>query len=282
MKKRFFLAFLVLFVAFCYRLGFPFWNTLKSYGIMPIYDLYMVKNSLLHQKGIGFFIPGGMKTKQKDWYPYMLHHHAGDAFSHYMGRQVSLDILYSFGHFDFWKGSSSFYNMDSPYYGAFYGGYAVFPQDQNWIYGFDEDGNIDMEEIKKVPMFDQTYLVLPSIGLPTGKGIFRTKIKNIRYGQSYMREKDWVRIDAEIETNAPTHQAARTNYPGYVQYGKPHNSYYQGQDYPIISLKGRIYVKYFEEYQGTFFLYVMARDEKILDECDQNFLSHAFIGMAGT
>jgi hypothetical protein len=244
---------------------------------MPIYDLGVVKDSTLYQKGIHFHIPDGRQTREKDWYPYMLHHNGSKAFSEYIGKDVSLDILYSFGHFEFWKGSSSFYNLDSPYCGAFYGGYAVFPQDVQWRYGFDQNGHPSIEELSKVPIFDQVHLVLPSVGLTTDQGVFHYQSKDIQLHQSYIGYSDWLRIDADIQTNAPIHQRNTTNYPGYYQYGLPRLDWFRGKNYPPINLKGRTYIRYFEEYGGTFFLYIMAQDEDTLEKYDQQLLSAASI-----
>ncbi|MFT9493377.1 hypothetical protein [Anaerosolibacter sp.] len=244
---------------------------------MPIYDLGVVKDSTLHQKDIRFHIPDGRQTREKDWYPYMLHHNGSEAFSQYIGKNVSLDILYSFGHFDFWKGSSSFYDLDSPYCGAFYGGYAVFPQDPQWRYGFDQNGFPSIDELSKVPIFDQLHLVLPSVGLTADQGVFRYQTKDIQFHQSYIGYTDWVKVDADIQTNAPIHQRDHADFPGYYQYGFPYPAWFRDVSYPVINLKGRTYARYFEEYNGTFFLYIMATNEDTLEKCDQQLLSASSI-----
>ena len=98
-------------------IGYPFWDTLKSYGVMYIYDKGVIRNSYLNKKNILFSIPGGTFTSEKDWYPFMLHYDASPDFSKYIGRELSCMILYSFGSFDFMKGSSNIYNSNSPYQG---------------------------------------------------------------------------------------------------------------------------------------------------------------------
>lgn len=134
-----------------------------------------------------------------------------------------------------------------------------------------------MDELSQVPSFDQTHLVLPSVGLSSDQVTFRYQIKDVQYNQSYMGYNGWVKIDADIETNAPIHQRDHVNYPGYYQYGLPHPPWFPGVNYPVIILKGRTYVRYFEEYGGTFFLYVMAQDANTLNKCDQQLLSAASI-----
>ncbi len=277
MKKRWFISLLILFILLSHLGKFPFWYTFRSYVLMPLYDLDVVKSSTLHQKGIRFHIPSGIQTLTKDWYPYMLHHNGSKAFSQHIGKRVSLDILYSFGYFDFWKGSSSFYDLNSPYCGAFYGGYAVFTHNPLWTYGFDQEGSISMDELSRVPSFDQTHLVLPSIGLSSDQGVFHYQVKDIQYNQSYIGYIGWVRIDTDIQTNAPIHVGTLKDYPGYYQYGVPPPTWFHGVNYPVVALKGRTYVRYFEEHGGTFFLYVMAQDEETLNQCDQQLLSASSI-----
>ncbi|QEK11041.1 hypothetical protein FQB35_00885 [Crassaminicella thermophila] len=273
MKKIIFICFLS-FIILCNVLDFTFWDSLKSYAFMYLYDK---TQNTLHKKGINFYIPGGLKTRKKDWYPLMLHYDASKYFSQYIKKDVSLYILYSFGAFDFFKGSSNFYNHASPYYASFYGGYAVFCNDSDRPYGFDKKGNINIEEIKKVPMFDQTHLVLPSVGCPKDKVFFETTVQKIAYNQTYIGMNGWTKIDAIIKSNAPIHKKSSIKNTGYIQYGKPHKNFYKGYEYPLISLKGRIYVKYIDAFKGTFFLYIMAKDQKTVDLCDIQLLSKAYI-----
>ena len=259
-------------------IGYPFWDTLKSYGVMYIYDKGVIRNSYLNKKNILFSIPGGTFTSEKDWYPFMLHYDASPDFSKYIGRELSCMILYSFGSFDFMKGSSNIYNSNSPYQGAFYGGYALFEDDsQNPPYGFDRNGKLNLEEIQNIPLFDQTRLVLPSVGCPRNAILFEKTITSIDNNLSYIGMEGWARIDANITTNAPTHTFNGKNNIGYLQYGKPHDKFSGTENYPPITLYGRIYVKYIDELKGTFILYAMAKNQDTVDNCDELILSHTII-----
>lgn len=273
MKKRLSIYCIILIILY-FSIGLYFVDTLKSYIIMYFYD--KTQNNLLYKKEIDFYIPSGLTTLKKDWYPIMLHYDASQCFSNYIGKNISLNILYSFGAFDFLKGSSSFYNPSSAYYSAFYGGYAVFCNDDTH-YGFDRKGNINIEEIQKVPMFDQTHLVLPCIGCPKDKICFQYVVKEIDKNIKYIGIDKWTKIDALIQTNAPIHKNINKKNIGYIQYGKPHKDFYKGNDYPIVTLKGRIYAKYIDKWKGTFFLYVIARDDKTLNACDKQLLSKSYI-----
>lgn len=276
-KKVLGLCSILLIVLFFQVIGYPFWDTLKSYGIMYLYDKYVQNNGYLEKQDILFYIPGGSLTPQKDWYPFILHHDASYSFSKYTKRNLSCMILYSFGSFDFFKGSSNLYNPNSSYQGAFYGGYAIFDHNrQNPPYGFYTNGNLNIKEIEAIPLFDQTRLVLPSIGCSQEKIKFESVITAMKNDIPYINREDWTRIDAMIKTNAPTHSYKDKNI-GYIQYGKPHKKFNIDKDFPIISLKGRLYIKYIKEFNGTFIFYIMAKDQNILDETDKSILSHSII-----
>lgn len=233
--------------------------------------------SILNEKKVDFVIPGGNSTRVKDWFPFVMYFNADKGFSRYSGKHLSLTILYNFGHFEILKGSSSYYNPTSSYFSSFYGGYAVYNnEDPDNKYGFNSDGTINVNEINLIPKYDQIKLVLPSLGCPTSKRTFDSEINNIIEDVSYIEMNGWVRIDSTITTNSPVHKST-DNQRGYIQYGKPIEKYYIDEDFPVTTLKGRVYVKYVDEFKMTFVLYILAPNVKTLDECDKEILSKSKI-----
>lgn len=251
----------------------PIKYALKSYTVMYAYTKYEEKNSLIKQKNIKFKMPGGLSTSEKDWYPFILTFNDHLGFSRYMGEELSLTILYNFGAFEVGNGASSLYNPASPYYGAFYGGYIVEAEDENHIFGF-KNNMPNLDEIASVPKYDLEYLVLNGFGCEDV--IIEYNTDNIKKNVDYIGYNNWTKIDATIKTNSPLHKYT-TNYKSYIQYGKPPLKYYEGENFPLVELKGRIYVRYFEEYQSTIFLYVIAPQQKIIEECDIELLSKTTI-----
>lgn len=254
------------------------WETLKSYCVMYLYNIKEHRESALYRRSIEFYVPSGMETKEKDWYPIMLTFNGDQSFLEYVGEAVELTILYSFGHFDFLKGSSQIFNPSSPYYSSFYGGYAIFYKDdpgRGW--GIDSDGNIDIDKLSIVPKFDMEQLVLPSVGCPRDRYQFDSHIIDVQYDVPYIGYQGWVRIDAMIDTTGLSHLYEGQKHMGYIQYGKPHPDYYTGVDYPATRLYGRTYARYFEELGGTFMLYCMTTDKSTLEKVDANLLSKSTI-----
>jgi len=276
LKKLLFLIIIILLILYFFSKT-PIYYTLRSYLIMYPYSYSHERNSILSKKDIDFYIPSGNSTPNSDWYPFMITFNDDVGFSTYTGKDLSFTILYNFGHFDMIKGCSSYYNPDSPYYSSFYGGYVVHDNESpDRMFGFNSNGEADVDMLSLVPKYDQTVLVLPSIGCPSEKIVFDTSIDYIEKDVNYINLDGWTRIDSTIRTNSPIHKY-ENKYRAYIQYGKPHKEYYLGDDFPVIELKGRIYAKFIDKYNSTFVLYVMAPSTKIVDECDRELLSKSII-----
>jgi hypothetical protein len=150
------------------------------------------------------------------------------------------------------------------------------PQSDDRRFGFLENGEINAEELSKIPEYDQKYLVLSSLGCPAEQRVFHEDILSIDYDVSYIGFNDWVQIDSEIKTNSPIHEYTRFQQ-GYLQYGRPMGRLGRKEDFPVIPLKGRVYARYFEEYQAAIVLYIMAPSWETINECDQGILSKTSI-----
>ena len=256
----------------------PVCALIRSCFIMFPYSYIHQKDSVLHKNKIIFNIPGGFSTKKPDWYPFMITFNDNEGLSAYLGEPVEFTVLYNFGHFQPKEGSSSYYNPQSPYYSSFYGGYIVKPEAVNRKFGFHDDNTIHTEELAKIPEFDQLHLVLSSLGCPADKKVFKENILSIQYEVNYAGYHDWIRIDSEIETNSPVH-GYQGFQPGYLQYGKPMGRFLYDEDFPVIQLKGRVYVRYSEEFQATMVLYAMSPSWEIIDEVDREMLSKTEIAV---
>ncbi len=253
-----------------------FYPPIRSIVIMLPYSGMHYRESFLHKNRIVFDIPGGLHTRQQDWYPFVIAFTDDHGFSWYIEEEASFTVLYNFGHFSYTKGRSVYYDTKSPFYNSFFGGYAVKLQDSR-LFGFFVDGSIHLEELSKVPRFDQMHLVLPSLGCPPPLRVFEDHAVSIVEHVPYMGLEDWVRIDSDIITNSPLHTPSRAQM-GYLQFGRPpRDRGMETEDFPIVEMKGRAYVRYFEEYGATFVLYVMAPSWAMVDACDRDFLSQSVI-----
>lgn len=243
---------------------------------MPLYSYTQKQESILHEKDINFYVPGGITTKEKDWYPFMLYFNSDEGFSRYTGKNLSLTILYSFGSFNHGEGFSTYYDPSAMYYSSFCGGYAVYNHDDPTSpFGFNNK-DINIDELALIPKYDQTRLVLPSIGCPYNKITFETTIDDVQYDVNYIGIDGWTRIDSTIITNSPLH-SSQNDYHGYIQYGKPTKKLRVDEEFPLITLKGRMYATHIEEHNMTFVLYVLAPSLEAVNKCDRDILSNANI-----
>ena len=173
----------------------------------------------MKKEGFDLDIKGGAYTKKKDWYPFTNVYDTTYEFSNYVDKDMSLTVIYNFGAFD--GKSSSFYNEDSAYFAAFYGAYVIKDEeDPENIYGFDND-KVNIDEIAEVPLFDYKYLVVQDLGCKNP--IFEVSEFTAEYDIEYISYKDWVKIEARMLANSPSH-TKKENKLGYIQYGLPINN----------------------------------------------------------
>lgn len=256
----------------------PITASLRSYIVMYPYSQINKKDSVLHKEDIDFNIPGGTFTSRKNWYPFVNTFTDDEGLSDYIGEAVQFTVLYNFGHFTS-KGYSTYYDPKSPYYSSFYGGYIVKPEEKGRRFGFHDNGEINKDELAKVPKYDQTHLVLPTLGCYGNRKVFQNDILSIEKGIDYAGYKGWVKVDSEIKTNSPLHRPTGFKQ-GYLQFGRPRASLIPvtEEDFNVVTLKGRVYARYFEEFDATIMLFIMAPDWETVEQCDGEILSHTEIG----
>lgn len=238
---------------------------LKSLSVMYFYNIYNDRLSIMERKNFEVTIPGGLSTKEKDWYPFVMTYQ-DESIASSIEENIDLTILYNFGAFE--NGRSLFYKTESDYFSSFYGAYIIESKDKDRKYGFAND-EIDVGEITKVATHDMEVLVLESIGCTDAEvsfqGIAAPKLTN------YLNYEDWVVMDSTILARSPLH-TVENNYMAYIQYGKPPKSY-TGENFPRRNLAGRIYCRYFPEYNVTILLYIIAPNIDVLNKTDKQILS---------
>ncbi|MDD4680625.1 MAG: hypothetical protein PHP79_07035 [Clostridia bacterium] len=277
-RNRFFKAIIIIFMIAIFIFS-PACASIRSYAVMFPYSYLHQRNSVLAKNQISFRIPGGKHTSQADWYPFVITFNASEGLSSYLGESVEFTILYNFGHFNFREGTSTYYDPNSPYYSSFYGGYIIKPADEGRKIGFQEDNTVNVEELAKITEYDQKYLVLSSLGCPVKQRVFNEEISTMQYEVEYAGYDNWVQVDSMIQTNSPVHEY-REFQRGYLQYGKPMGRFHFVEDFPVINLNGRVYVRYFKDLQATVVLYIMAPSWITINEADEEILSKTEIGFS--
>ena len=243
-------------------------------GVMSIYSRSCEKDSLIRSENIDIDIPGGLKTPERDWYPFVMTFHPGEDFGYYVGNDCSLTILYNFPAFVPKKGCSMLYDPDSKYYSSFYGAYLVKADDPDAPYGFEtKDGEIiglREKDVAKVASYDYQQLVLRDFGLNYKEAVFDFTVDDERSCGSYAGVDNWFAVDATLTTNGCAHVKDKF-VQSYLQYGVP--KYETDSPLAPVTMYGRIYGKYFPEKQTGVFFYIIAADKEVLQNCDEKLLS---------
>ena len=255
----------------------PIYYQARSYLVMSVFSLYEKMNSLLDEQKIVLDIPGGLSTEEKDWYPFVMTFNADQGFSRYMGRDLRLTILYNFGSFNWRNASSTFFIEGSRYFNSFYGAYVVKEEDPNKKYGFAADGSLNIEEVFKLAEYDYKYLVLKSFGCPDDKLTMDILSYDLMSDVSYAGYDGWTRIDSMLLLNSPVHKY-KGERRAYIQYGNPHQQE-KGEEFKLMTSQGRIYARYFPEFQCSVFLYILSPELTTIEECDEQILSKTVISL---
>ncbi|NDL68665.1 hypothetical protein [Anaerotalea alkaliphila] len=270
-RKRWGISLLLLLLLF---LSGPLFPYARSLAVMGVYSGQHSRESFLAEEGIRLEIPGGLATPGRDWHPLVMTFNDDLGFSRYVGKDVRLSILYNFGAFDLGRGASSWYNPESPYYGGFYGAYAI------------REGEVPREgrrehllrRIREATLYDMKHLVLESIGCR--EPVMEISVEEVREVPSYAGVPDWEQADVTLKVNGPIHRADG-DHLAYLQYGKPPKAWYRGEDFPLVALEGLVYFKYFEKEELLVAFYAVGANREVLERTDRKILSQSILAFRG-
>jgi len=248
---------------------FWFWYPIRSLIVMSIYSGIHEKDSIMTKENFSIDIPGGLSTSNSDWYPFVMTFNA-DSYRSRGNEIQGMTILYNFPAFNVFTRTNTFYEKDSPYNSSFYGAYVVqSPSDLPFCYT--EKGTPAYDEIMQTFNYDYKKLVLESLGDVDFKFIVQQfKSKTV----DYLGYTDWNMVSAIVETNSVLHEFDG-NKRSYLQYGRPFKK--PEESFADITMYGRLYMRFFPEYNSTIIMYIMTPSYDILNDCDNNILSKSVI-----
>ena len=246
-----------------------FWNPLRSLAVMSVYSAIHSNKSILADNDFKIKIPGGQATPERDWSPLVMTFNA-ENFRARSGEISGMTIMYNFPAFDLRTGKNPIYDMDSSFNSSFYGAYVV-ESSNNVAFGYDAKGEINHDEIMNAFKYDYVNLVLDDLGEKNFEFIIETSVSS---DAKYLDYYDWVKVNAKIQTNSVSHFSTGFKR-NYIQYGSPPKSI--REHFPGVIMYGRLYIRYFPEYETTVIMYVMSPDIDVLNDCDENLLSKSEI-----
>lgn len=260
-----------------------------SLAVMSVYSDIHERQSIMAEKGIELYIPGGRQTGEADWYPFVMTFNAGPGFGKAAGDDsLKLTILYNFGAFDLSEGCSRLYDRSSPYYSSFYGAYLVTrtentasgnKKEDETPFGFNNEGMIDADEVASVPQYDLMKLVLGDFGISPREQVFEWTAEEVTDNAEYLGYEGWSRVDASLLVNGAAHMK-RDFRQSYLQYGVPRYDVAAHEQFLPITMRGRIYGRYFEETDTSIFFYILTPEQDTLEKCDRNILSKSQLSVA--
>ena len=246
-----------------------FYAPLRSLAIMSFYSTIHSNNSKMVDNEFKIKIPSGKETPERDWSPLVMTFNA-DYFKTRNGEIEGMSILYNFPAFNLRTGQNPFFDPESPYNSSFYGAYVV--ESSNGVaFGYGENEEINYDEILHAFRYDYVNLVLADLGEKNFEFSVKTSVAS---KEKYLGYYGWEKINAEVQTNSVSHISTRFRQ-NYIQYGSPPKS--SREHFPGITMYGRLYIRYFPEFNSTVIMYVMSPDIDVINNCDENLLSKSEI-----
>ena len=78
-------------------------------------------------------------------------------------------------------------------------------------------------------------------------------------------------VNADMTVSGAFHHADSFRQ-SYLQYGTPKYDAIAGGDFAPVTMYGRVYARYFAEWESSVFFYVMAPSWEVVNNCDRQIL----------
>lgn len=242
---------------------------IRSLVVMKIYSQYHYQGSLLQETGLTLEIPGGLDTRERDWYPNVMFFSADPSYSQFRGEpEARMSILYNIPSFSMAAGCSRLYDPASPYYNGFYGAYVV----RDSRVGISPAQGMPSEDyLADLVSFDFFWLVMGDFGLKPEDRVRSFTVEEREENGSYAGLEGWTKIRSKFIINGMAHNSVPKTR-SYLQYGAPNFGEIK-EPFSPVTMEGLLYGRYFPEEEVCVYFYVMAADREAVDACDQNLLS---------
>ena len=261
MKKRKLIIIVLSFIALAaILLALP---PTRSYMVMSVYSAIENRQSVMSENDFKIDVPS-----EKGWYPFVITFNTAN-FGKWSDTGADMSIMYNFAAFNLDTLSSGIFDAKDEKHSSFYGAYALSQEDGYFGY---TAGKVDLDEIVLTFKYDYKFLVLKDLGCTYPD--FEVTDSKITEDVTFLDMDGWTRIDAVMETNAMLH-TYKENHTSYIQYGKPVD--WALDDFPLITMYGRLYIKIFEEYDSTVIVYAMSPFETTIEQCDAKLLQNVEI-----
>ena len=138
-------------------------------------------------------------------------------------------------------------------------------------FGFRADGSLDLAKTGLVPQYDFEQLVLRDFGLRAQDMQFDWTVREVRTVDGFLGYDGWSCVNADMTVSGAFHRANGFRQ-SYLQYGTPKYDAYSDDPFAPVNMCGRVYARYFPEWESSVFFYVMAPSWEVVDNCDRQIL----------
>lgn len=138
-------------------------------------------------------------------------------------------------------------------------------------FGFRADGSLDLAKTGLVPQYDFEQLVLRDFGLRAQDMQFGWSVQTVQTVDGFLGYDGWSCVDANMTVSGAFHHADSFRQ-SYLQYGTPKYDAIAGGDFAPVTMYGRVYARYFPEWESSVFFYVMAPSWEVVNNCDRQIL----------
>ena len=138
-------------------------------------------------------------------------------------------------------------------------------------FGFHADGSLDLAKTGLVPQYDFEQLVLRDFGLRAQDMQFDWTVREVRTVDGFLGYDGWSCVNADMTVSGAFHHADSFRQ-SYLQYGTPKYDAIAGGDFAPVTMYGRVYARYFAEWESSVFFYVIAPSWEVVDNCDRQIL----------
>ena len=138
-------------------------------------------------------------------------------------------------------------------------------------FGFRADGSLDLAKTGLVPQYDFEQLVLRDFGLRAQDMQFGWSVQTVQTVDGFLGYDGWSCVNADMTVSGAFHHADSFRQ-SYLQYGTPKYDAIAGGDFAPVTMYGRVYARYFAEWESSVFFYVMAPSWEVVDNCDRQIL----------
>ncbi len=249
------LSFILLLIALI-LIYTPYFAKERALLSIRVYDRYQERYSVQEKIGLEINFP----LDQMDLFPLLVTYNDDAGLSRFLGQSIQFTVEYTFADFQHGKGYSQIYDQKDPLYNAYIGTYSLI--------GFGK--KLTEKDLMLISEYDMLYLALPAVGLSSKEGTFDIMEHEIISQDLFLSSYPFTAYESTILTNGPEHDKSAFT-PGDILFGSSPRT---GEHYPLIDMKGKIYLYYDEKLDLNLAFYTLGTSDDVIMEFEEKIIKN--------